>query len=362
MRKILALILFCTLVPAAAQLFGQASSLAPSGCVNISADNQVVQNLRVTCAGDSIICTNHSGVIVQNVVVLFSASGSRGDGISFNGCTGFTIKGVNIQYQGAPNSGPMAGDHFCIYIKNASSGTIDNVLTVNCELGIFLQTVTGNIDTTNFQANNMHGGDNFFGTSFACSSSTGAITLSRFYVFNAIPGVNVPIGTPSAYTGDNVNYDGCPNAANVVTNGLIDGNTRFNGGGLVFQAADASNPSFATVSNVDILHYCNDAAGGFNTVNMTFTSVRARDSYVIGSNCFDGNARSSNGDPFESFDFIGSPTTTGTQFVGSEYFNLANGHTGTLTPFNCPTNCGAVFTAAQVNFTAQTPITVKVPY
>lgn len=334
-------------------LLGGPSSLAPSGCVTISADNQAVANVKITCAGNAISCSNHSGVTIQNVVILFSS----GDGINANACDNMTLLGVNINFTAAPASGPITGDNYCIRFRNAASISVTNFLGQNCVEGINLDTITGTVTINYFKVVNVRTGTNEYGTGIQCNSSPARLTISNFYLYNSLS---------IAATGDNINIAGCDNTGNTISNGLIDGNTQNLGSGITLEPV-GSVRAFAAISNVDIVNWCNVALQTLNTTNVPIVNVRARNSYVrAGSTCADGQVRAANGTPYATYDGFVSPATSGTTWTGVQYFNIASG--SAVTPiYDCPSGagsgkCGTPVDITSVDFTIMTPVNPAVPY
>ena len=105
------------------------------GKIIITADNQVVQNVRITSTdGDAIHCVGYSNIKISNVVILYDG----GNGIFLNGCNGAAISNVNILFTGASASGPNSNtERNCIEAYNSNNLIVSNILATNCSSGVY---------------------------------------------------------------------------------------------------------------------------------------------------------------------------------------------------------------------------------
>jgi hypothetical protein len=311
------------------------SFLTPSGKIVITADNQVVQNVKITSTdGDGILCSGHSNIDIHNVAILYNG----GNGISLNGCDGAKISNVNILFTGAPPSGPNdSTERNCIQANNSDNLNVSDVLATDCSSGVYTQKSDAPkisfIKCINMRGPYPRGQCVQFNQSNNCS-------LSDFYSYNDL---NV------AWTNDNVNIFQSSNCT--IQRGVIDGNNRVNGSGIV--AEDSS--SNVTVSDIDVYHWCNCAFGTSNGTNVVFNRVHASDSYKP---CTQGAPASGTGVAFISYDFNPSPPTTGTVFSQAQYFNLASGN---QILYDGNPSTVAIKDIKQFNFTKRIPIIPVVP-
>lgn len=338
MSRVLPLFLFLVACGYTATAARSAPQLTPSGCIVISSNYQVVQNYSISCAGDAITCNNYYGVTIHN-----NAIRAGGNGINANACNNLSITNNYVESTSAPPSGSYTyGVHIAVRLINSTGPIITNLATYDMR-GVYLQN-SPEARISSFACTNPRSDPDNYGTCMAFYNS-GNFSLDSFYFY-----ANLSIAT----TGDNINIYGSSGLRNTISNGLIDGNTQNIGNGIEVQNDGSGNPSFAAISNVDIIHWCNGAIGLNNTTNASVVNVRVGYSTKP---CADGRNPSSNGTPFQTYNYDATPNTTGTSYVHVGYAQIAG--TGpliwnlTTIKTNDITNLGS--------FTPRSPVVPVVP-
>jgi len=276
--------------------------LIPSGPIIISFDNQVIENLLITAeAGNGISGYQKSGVIIRNCAIMYAG----GNGIKLQECPSPTIENVNLLHTGAPETG--VGPHAernGIWLLGSDNAIIKNILSTDPSTGIYLQqsdySTISKIKCVNARGPFPRG-------QLIQFNDSQHFTLSDFYSFSDLA---------IAWTADNVSIYASSNGT--IDRGIIDGNNRPNGSGVVTEHGSSN----IVISDIDCYRWMNCAFGASNGNNIEFHRCKASDSYMPS---VQGNPASGTGLMFIVYNFEtpnGIPTTEDITVSECEYWNL----------------------------------------
>ena len=112
-------------------------TLTDSGPVDVTADGQVVERLRITADGGPAVRVEvHTGAIIRDVEILHAG----GVGIQLSRAPGALIQNVSVTYTDAPASGPNpTADHVNISCYQSDGITVERARLTRGSSGIYLQ-------------------------------------------------------------------------------------------------------------------------------------------------------------------------------------------------------------------------------
>lgn len=310
-------------------------ALAASGPVTITANRQIIQNLRITATGshNGITCDGFKGVTIRNCVIYHEDA----RGILFSNSPNITIQSTNIKKTNSPAKGTnTSAEHNNIEGYNSANPTIGGASAAqgnrveNGSSGVYLAGC-GTPHVLYLEGHNMRGP---FPRGQLCqfNASSGG-ELRHFSCINDLA---------VSWTEDNVNIYHSSNTA--ISDGVIDGNNSPSGDGVMVE----SGSNNCTVERVDVIHWGNGAFAAYtNALGTIFTNCRADIWHADGGR----GAALSNGLTFTAAD-----GSTGTSFDSSNIYGV-NGSGNVIWDTTLMTKHAPVLHA----FTARRLLSLPVP-
>jgi len=272
-------------------------ALTPSGSVNSTTSNQVIEGLDVT----GRITVAHDGVTIRDCRVKHSG----GHGISVQNVAGLTIRGVEVVNTGAASGlNPNPGEHNNIHL-NAISGAIviDRVTLHAGSSGIYAVNCPAKMTLSRIEGHNF-GGPMPRGQLFQANKSGGVgSVLEDFSCVNDLK---------NSWPEDLVNIWTCPNPWHI-RRGLVDGCNSPSGVGVIVE--DTPN---CIIEDVDAVRFLNGAFSSADALSIgnTFRRCRARDQVPDQGR---GKASSdTGGGPLTFHSYLSS----GTRYEAAVYWNV----------------------------------------
>ena len=246
-------------------------TLTRSGPITVTSDGQVIQNKLIQArAQDGIVISSKKNVTIRRCRILYSTGHQ---GIRFSQAHGLRIEDCEIVCANAPKTGKIEGHNSnCISGYESDGVSIERVKMSDGSAGIYLlicdRSTIRTVEGHNFR------GDFPRGQFIQFDKCIGGL-IEHFSVIN----------DPSiAYTEDNINC--YKSGAQVIRNGLIQGNNSPSGVGILWE--DQNDPKArggfgGLVEDVDLVDMGNGACTGADGArDIVFRRVRVRDNRGLG--------------------------------------------------------------------------------
>ncbi|MBW2457559.1 MAG: right-handed parallel beta-helix repeat-containing protein [Deltaproteobacteria bacterium] len=301
----------------------QPCTLTDSPPIQVTADGQIVEELRITSTnGAAITIEGHDNVIIRNVEILHSG----GQGIVISGAGNALVQDVSIENTGAPSTGQNPSEaHVNIYCYQSTGFTAERVRLTRGSAGIYLQEC-GQSNMSFIEGHDFRGP--FPRGQVVQWNNSDDGLLEDFSVENP----------PESWPEDNVNAYQSLNVT--IRRGLVDGNNSPSGVGVIF---DGDN-STGLVEDVDAIRMGNGCFSNYAGADgNVFRRTRCRENI-----CTDQGR----GVPLSgALMWAGLPSGTQTRIEESAYYDACN-------PSNIywPASSFAVVELAEVDFTLREPI------
>ena len=254
----------------AATAGGGGPTLTDSGPVVANANDQVIENLRISAglAATAVSIGAFTGVQIRNCAIRHET----GRGIyASGGAHSLSIDHVTVLCIGAPASGANANTNMHnIEVVNSTSVSITNVSLRDGSSNMYI--VSGNnINISNANGYNARGPEprGQFVQFNQCTNTT----LRDFYSFNDFD---------ISFTEDNVNYYHGDN--HICERGCVDGNNSPTGVGYICDGSDNALPASTTVSfsACDAIHQGDGCFTVYGAYGVVLTDCRTKDGHNTG--------------------------------------------------------------------------------
>lgn len=299
-------------------------ALTDSGPVKATADNQVIEGLRITStSGPAIDIDGHNGVVVRNVEIFHSG----GVGIHVANSDDVVLDHVSIEHTGAPVMGAnSSADLLNISCYQSARLTVTGARLTRGSSGIYLQSCPDS--KLSFIEGHDFRGPFPRGQIVQWNASDSGL-LEDFSVENP----------PESWPEDNVNVYKSLNA--LIRRGLVDGNNSPSGVGVIFDG----DTSTGRVEDVDAIRMGNGCFSNYAGADgNVFLRTRCRENI-----CTDQGrgVPSSN-----ALMWAGKPGLSALHIEQSKYYASCNGNVV------WPSNAFSVLELTEEDFSLRSPIRV----
>jgi purple acid phosphatase-like protein/concanavalin A-like lectin/glucanase superfamily protein/parallel beta helix pectate lyase-like protein/HYR domain-containing protein len=261
--------------------------------ITVTANNQVIENVRITAINQpAILVNNFSNVIIRNVEIFH-----QGDsGIKCANAPGLTIQDVSITHTSTSIPLPTASE-INIHCETTDGLSVTRARLRGGSSGIYIvrspNARLSFIEGYNFRGPFPRGQLVQFNQSPFC-------TLEDFSAINE---------NPNSWPEDNVSIFKSDNC--VIRRGVLDGNNSASGVGVMFEGS-----TNGLVEDVDTVRQGNGSFSAYPGNNITFRRSRARDNICVDQ----GRGRPMS----NALIWAGSPDSTGLKIENSIYDNSCN--------------------------------------